>query len=398
MSLRYNSDSFDDNKSEANNLLELLEENLLALKEAREVIEEFESKAIDIVVEQIEEFEESHEQLIDEVEVIKAELQDVDDVSMDKLHPKDLSLVVDININEVIKAQKEAEELLSNIRLETSGTLQSWMSSRERELNDSVGETLLNPIDEMKQRKAERIYRSNKRVYEKFMNNASDYMKFSTEIEDIESERLAIEDLDENMYSSIAAPLIIPNNRFRQVAGTVSKTSGFDYAVGTAEIIASYGSKVAGYTLFAGTFIEDIITEGAGVLGDPWTLALSAELIEQGAIGLEQGKYRISSRVEYNQYINDAIELKNGKMPPDEICEFIADSYEIYSKYGSVTEYVQDMANSDDLEAMQDLALVIDGELVDKFGVIPEFGDSCISLINDYSLNGYFEAWDGANE
>ncbi|WOO89027.1 hypothetical protein R2F61_09195 [Mollicutes bacterium LVI A0078] len=290
MSLRYSRDSFDDNKTEANNLLELLEDNLLALKEAREIIEEFESKAIDKVVEQIEEFEESHGQIIEEVEVIKAELQDVDVVSIDKLRPKDLSKVVDISISEVVATQKETEELLSNIRLETSGSLQNWMSARENELNDSFGEALLNPIDEMKQRKAERIYRSNKRVYEKFMDDASDYMKFSTEIEDIESERLKIEALDKGMYSSIAAPLIIPSNQFRQVAGTISETSGFDYALGASEMVAGYASRAAGYMLFAGTWIEDFVTEGAGVLDDPWTLALSAELIEQGAIGLEQGK------------------------------------------------------------------------------------------------------------
>ncbi|WOO89028.1 hypothetical protein R2F61_09200 [Mollicutes bacterium LVI A0078] len=85
-------------------------------------------------------------------------------------------------------------------------------------------------------------------------------------------------------------------------------------------------------------------------------------------------------------------------MPPDEIYKFIADSYEIYSKYGSITEYVQDKATGDDLEAMQDLALMIDGELVDKFGVIPEYGDSCQNLLNQIALSEYFETWDGINE
>lgn len=81
-----------------------------------------------------------------------------------------------------------------------------------------------------------------------------------------------------------------------------------------------------------------------------------------------------------------------------EVCDFIADSYEIYSKYGSVTEYVQDMTKGDDLEAMQDLSLMIDGEIADKFGVIPEYNDNCKTLLSNYGLSEYFEAWDGIND
>lgn len=88
MSLRYDSDSFDESKSEINNLLNLLEDNLSSLKEAREIIEEFESKAINKVIEQIEEFEGAHNLFIEEVETIKSELQNIDDVSIDKLLPK----------------------------------------------------------------------------------------------------------------------------------------------------------------------------------------------------------------------------------------------------------------------------------------------------------------------
>lgn len=398
MNLRYSSENFNDNKLEANNLLELLEDNLLALKDAREIIEEFDSKAIDKVVEQIKEFEESHELLIEEVEVIKTELQDIDDVSIDELHPKDLSKVVNINISEVIAAQKSAEELISNIKLETSGTLQNWMSARELELNDSVGEALLNPIDELKQRKAERIYRSNKRIYEKFISTATEYMKFSTAIEDIENERLKVERLDKTMYSAIAAPLIIPVNGFKQVAGTISKTAGFDYLLGGAEIVTGIVSEVGGVVIGGATLIEDFITDGLGVLDDPWTLALSAELIEQGAITLEQGKNRMVSRVEYNRYVNDAIELKNGKMPPDEICDFISDSYELYSKYGSVTEFVENMANGDELETMRDIGLEIDGKLIDMVGVIPEYGNSCHNLFVNSNLSLAFDGVDNAVE
>ncbi len=398
MSLRYSSDNFDDNKLEANNLLELLEDNLLALKDAREIIEEFDSKAIDKVVEQIKEFEESHELLIEEVEVIKTELQDIDDVSIDELHPKDLSKVVNINISEVIAAQKSAEELISNIKLETSGTLQNWMSTRELELNDSVGEALLNPIDELKQKKAERIYRSNKRVYEKFISTAREYMKFSTAIEDIENERMKVEKLDKTMYSTIAAPLIIPVNGFKQVAGTLSKTAAFDYLLGGAEIVTGLVSEVGGVVIGGATLVEDFVTDGLGILDDPWTLALSAELIEQGAIILEHGKNRMVSRVEYNRYVNDAIELKSGKMPPNEICDFISDSYELYSKYGSVTEFVEDMANDDELETMEDIALELDTKFAGEFGIIPDYGNSCQNLLRDYFIGGATDAWDGLND
>ncbi len=47
---------------------------------------------------------------------------------------------------------------------------------------------------------------------------------------------------------------------------------------------------------------------------------------------------------------------------------------------------------------MQDLALMIDGELADKFGVIPEYGDNCQNLLKDYFIGGTTDAWDGLDD
>lgn len=271
------------------------------------------------------------------------------------------------------------------------------MDNKEVELNDSFGEVLSNPIDEMKQRKAEQIYRNNKRVYDNLMDTASEYMRFTTEIENIETERNKISSLDKSMYCPLATPLVITPIKMNNVTGVVSGISGMmgtDYLVGSAEVfggrlVAGAGAAIAGFSL-----ADDYFTGGLGVLDDPWTLSLSAELLEQGIRSIQNGQYKINARHDYNNFINNYERFKNGKMPPNEICDFISQSYSFYSMFGYYQENYTNLKEQKKLEAIRDDFSQLSGMLAEDFGVMPDFGDSCQNLLRDISASGAQEMGD----
>lgn len=385
MSVKYDSDSFDNNKLEVDNLLELFEENVRHLSDAKEIIEELKSIAIKKVSHQIGEFEHEHHTIIEEVETLKTELNNIDTVSINKFLPKKPSRKVDIDIKPLISEQKIVKEVIDNIKLEASESFISWMASKEAELNDSFSEGLFNPIDEIKQGEAERIYRKNKKAYDNFMDTAKQNLKFDSETEDIATEQTNVSNLDNSIYPPIMT--IMPHFNASGIASAVPSSTSF----GILEGISAIG---LGGVLGLGTVLEDVFTGGAGLVDDPYTLAIAAGLITTG-INEIIGRGSRRNQNQYNSYTSEATAFMEGSMTPNELCDFLAESYAIYSKGGTVTEYLEDIASKDQQEFAEDMGKNIDGILMDEYELLPSYGDSCANLAQAYladnALNGIDE-------
>lgn len=204
--IKFKFEDFEGIYNEFNNIINILEDNAAEYKIIQAECENLKGVSFQIFSNNIEKCIEENQKIIDEISDWQIKFENIKDIANNHYKPISTNKIVKLDPEILRLSIKRVTEMLSiqelNSKIAESTSTSQWISSRHSELDDSYLEALFNPIDEIRQRRAENVFRSNEKLYKKAIESMHEELKFIEELTELEKYNNKIENLFD-IYSAI---------------------------------------------------------------------------------------------------------------------------------------------------------------------------------------------------
>lgn len=204
--INFKFDDFEGMYTEFNNIIDILEDNVAEFKSIENDCNSLKGVSFGVFSENIVKCKDDNQKIIDEIKRIQIKFENIQDAANNHYKPINTNKFVKLDTEVLNKSIKKILSIISKEDLksviEETTTTTKWIVDRNNELDDSLFEALLNPIDEIRQRRAENVFNANEKLYKNAIENMREDMMFRDEIYELETKLKQIGKFDD-LFSSI---------------------------------------------------------------------------------------------------------------------------------------------------------------------------------------------------